>query len=409
MDNQIDNKINTQDANPSQKLFWSPRLLVVGLGTIFSIIVLLVTGYIIELVLIDKTPSNSSDKISIADFPQAEKTAFGTFPKIPPLADKPIPEKPVPFWPDRLHTEIIPADTYQPIGIGAFKLATKSYRSIRKISATNEAVWDVFYELDEEYLRRKTPLENIKKPKDVDRGFIMLGDSRVFGEGLNDNETLAAQLGQKIKNVRFYNYAIPGLFPGEALDRIRLIKAAGPGQEIQENKNTLIYFYSPYHIYRSVGALNQIAFWGYKKPYYYKNENGEIVQKETIKSAMPIRSWFADIFSAKKITQYYRLNWPRITEQDWEFFIDLMKQIKQNGDRLKVDKFYVIIYPGYDPTASDFIRHLEKAGIPYISYAHWRIDQLTNGITAIPNEGHPTAEYNRILAQALSEQEFLFK
>lgn len=393
----------------AKKSFWSTRIIVFGLGTIFSIIVLLIAGFLLEIILRDATPKNNSNVKNIANFPNSEKTAFGIFPKIPPLADKPIPEKPIPFWPGRLHTEMIPANTYQPTGVGAFNLTTKSYRSIRKISATNEPVWDVYYEFDEEFRRRKTPLENIKKSKDVYRGFIMLGDSRVFGEGLNDNETLAAQLGQKIKNVRFYNYAIPGLFPGEALDRLRLINGAGPGQEIQENKNTLIYFYSPYHIYRSVAALNQIAFWGYKKPYYHKNEKGEIVQKETIKSAMPIRSWFADIFSSKKIARYYRLNWPSITDQDWEFFIDLMKQIKQNGERLKVDKFYVIIYPDYDPTIIDFIRHLEKARIPYISYAHWRIDQLTNGITAIPNEGHPTAEYNRILAQALSEQEFLFK
>ena len=312
------------------------------------------------------------------------------------------------FWSGKFRTENTPPDAFQDTGLGVFRLAVKNYRSLRILRSDNSIVWDVQYEIDSKYFRRVSLTEQSKKSHDL-RGFIMLGDSRIFGEGLSDRDTLTTKLGQLIKNNRFYNYSLPGLFPGEALDRVRLISGAGYNQEIQESKNALVYFYSPYQIYRSVASFNHIANGGYKRPFYYQNEKSEIVQKETVQSVMPFRSWLSDVFVQSRIFRKHRLDWPKVTESDWLHFISILKQIRQNSYRFGVDKFYVIIYPDYDPTTLDLIQHLEKAKIPYISYAHWRIQNLSSKPVLIENEGHPNGEFNSIFAQALSAENYLFK
>jgi hypothetical protein len=388
-------------------------ILAISLGTFFSAVVIAFFAYSLEKYLISNRnqigaqyQKKINDDLSYIDLYKNSK--IGHFPIQPPSVNSPYKKIKTEFWPGQFYTEMTPNDARQISELGVFKLPTKNYRSVRKLTDSKEVVWDVKYQIEHNYRRRLTPGEIAKNPKMVDRGFIILGDSQIFGEGLNDDETLAAQLGKKVPQVRFYNYAIPGLFPGEALDRIRLIKGSGPNQEIQETKNTLVYFYSHYHIYRSIATLNQIAFWGYYKPYYFKNEHGDIVQNETIKKALPIRSWFADIFAGLALTQHYRLTWPSLTDDDWYFFVDLLKQIHQNSLRLGVDKFYVILYPDNNPLSIALIKFLEHEKIPYISYAHWKIQQLTEKPTIIPNESHANTEFNRLFAQTLSQQDYLF-
>ena len=157
-----------------------------------------------------------------------------------------------------------------------------------------------------------------------------------------------------------------------------------------------------------MASLNQIALWGYQRPYYYKNSQAEIVQNQTIKDALPIRSWFSDIFVQLNTKRFFNLDWPSLSEEDWFFYIDIIKQIHKNSLRLGVDKFYVVIYPSQNGTSTDLIQHLELAGINYISYADWNIQQLSEKPVIIENDGHSNAEFNRIFSNSLLEQKYLF-
>lgn len=409
--------------NPTQNTVWKKRLKSIALGFIFSVLFILILFYSFETYLKKSNPDNflqvpvnlnqwlNPEKPHLARLPDdfIQNSVFGHFPQFPAVIENFAPLRPILNPQAAQKITLIPKNPFKKFPPGAFRLACMTYQEIRGTEETNKITINATYNIEENYCRRIIPNENTKSAEKIKRGLIILGDSQIFGQGISDSETLPAQLSQKKPDVRFYNYAMAGLYPGEMLDRIKLIGLNPQNHEITESKNTLVIFYSDYHIYRSVSSLREIANWGYYRPYYFKDSTGQIVQTQSIKKALPIRSWFADHFVKSRTASYFNLNWPNVTEADWEFYIDLLKQIQQNSVRLGVDKFYVIIYPNQLATTTELIRHLETAGIHYISYADWDIQKLSTKPTTLENDGHSNGEFNKIFAQTLSEQEYLYK
>ncbi|MDD5628442.1 MAG: hypothetical protein PHU21_05225 [Elusimicrobia bacterium] len=290
----------------------------------------------------------------------------------------------------------VPPDTGGRIGPGLLWLPRQSFRFIRK-TRSGQLIWDLNCVIDE-FSRRDTPGERRKAR--AERFLLLLGDSFIFGEGVDQDETLAADLGQDLPWARVYNYGIGGLFPGELLERMRLVK--GP-PEIKEKTGTAVYFFSDSHILRNMCSLHSVGGWGYSRPYYRGQADGRIAAEQYIKDARPVWTFLAKLFVRSNAARFLNMDFPtQPGEKDLRFMAEMIGQLQAETRRLGADRFYVVFYPNNSSMANRLFPYLEKAGIPCIDMSGWNLLELTKGPAFIPGEGHPTAETHRLIAGALS-------
>jgi hypothetical protein len=235
----------------------------------------------------------------------------------------------------------------------------------------------------------------------VERFIVLLGDSAVFGEGLADDETVAAYLGARLPRQRVYNYAFTGAFPGELLERARLIRGFPEG--LAEKRGTVYYFHSPYHVLRNMGGLTVLNEWGTRRPCYREDSSGRIVRAGTFREVRPIWTLIARVLRRSSIVRYLSLEL-KPKASDLRFACRLIQQTKEAAAAFGADRFFVVLPPSSNRMDyAALIPYLEEAGIHYIHFSRWRGRRLTRGPSRIPKDGHPTAEYNEVLGRALAE------
>jgi len=272
-----------------------------------------------------------------------------------------------------------------------------------KLKVGGKVIFDVSYTMDN-FGRRIIPGENNKN--NVERFLILLGDSHIFGEGIEDNETLSYFLGKNNPSVRVYNYGIRGLIPGQTLDWLKIIK--GP-PEISEKRGTVLYFWADYLIHRNMLTLAE-ASWSSRRPYYFEREDGEIVAEKRICDAWPTWSLLAKAYSKSALLRFFGFNWPKDPKaEDYEFMAKLIAQLKREAIRLGADQFYVVFRPLYSDLRFKVIPFLEKAGIHYIDYGDLPLWNMVKGNAQIPFDNHMTGEANEAFAREISRLRFLFE
>ncbi|MCX5796119.1 MAG: hypothetical protein NTY77_11540 [Elusimicrobia bacterium] len=290
----------------------------------------------------------------------------------------------------------IPPDIGERIGPGLLWLPHRSFRFIRK-TRSGRVIWDLSCGIDE-FNRRDTPGERSKAR--TERFLLLLGDSFIFGEGVGQDETLAADLGRQLPWARVYNYGIGGLYPGELLERLRLVQ--GP-PEIREPKGTALYFFADSHLLRNMGSLTSVGGWGYSRPYYHEDASGRIAAEQYIKDARPVWTVLAKLFVRSNVARFFNVDYPtRPREGDLRFMAKLVEQLRAETVRLGAERFYVVFYPNNSYLGGLLLPYLEKASIPVLDLSGWDLLQLTRGPAFIPGEGHPTAESHRLVADALA-------
>ena len=138
------------------------------------------------------------------------------------------------------------------------------YTSIKLIDS--DTVYNVAYSIKDKL--RVTPSSN----KNSENQIIFLGCSQTFGEGLNDNQTLANYFGEKTDNVfMIRNYGFHGYGPHNIHSLIKNNILPNYNQKI---KTIAVYDFYWYHINRAVSNVSGQEPW-------YEEENGEIVLKGT--------------------------------------------------------------------------------------------------------------------------------
>lgn len=300
-----------------------------------------------------------------------------------------------------------PVKAYEPVslpegGKNSIQLLPGRYGPDKRYTGSIESkragdgspVFSVKY-LTDEFGRRVTPGED---KKHAGRFLLLMGDSFVYGQGLNQSETLAAGLGKALPGCRVYNYGIPGLMPGQLLDRARAIAGAG---ELPEKSGTLLYFFDNRQVPRNMSAFWALGDWGWDKPFYCEDKDGRIVAKGTHTETRPIRAFLGKMCWKSRLLRSSRCGWLMSPgKADWLFQIKLLRQLREAAGGFGADKFWVVLYPD-NPGAERLVPYLEKAGINYIDLSRWNMSTLTKGSHYIPGDGHPSAESNQALAGAL--------
>ncbi len=216
------------------------------------------------------------------------------------------------------------------------------------------------------------------------------GGSIVFGQSVNDNETLPYRISEKLNdNFLVFNFAFNGYGPHQFLAKIENNYL----EELNKCNNLLvIYFYIQDHIGRVAGKRS----WGDKSPRYIYDQN-KLINKGffsdyPFKLIMKKRKNIRNSFSISKI-----INIDSVDLNDEKLFIKLIDDIEQKiNPKFNQVNFLYIIWQHEKNLNNATYQKLKQKNNLEINFLNIPEKFKRNGI---PGDNHPTKEFYEILSK----------
>jgi hypothetical protein len=256
----------------------------------------------------------------------------------------------------------------------------KPNQELQEVSAAGGTVFfSRLYKIDS-FGRRHTEAKGIRK-----QHLLLLGCSYTFGTGVEDEDTLPARLGAKLKDAQAYNFGVGGYGPSAILLRSR---HPDYFNGVTQDEGVAIYYFIDDHVPRTLGSYSLVNSWGAGLPWIddqlqYRGPFGHLGYGD-----------FA--FRALGVVNRLGFSWPvTYSDRDMDKVGKVISAIRENYLRhFPRGKFLVVIAP---PLHEARIRYdmrpaFEHAGLDYIDYSDRRIREFVPD-PYIPGDGHPIAAY----------------
>ncbi len=233
---------------------------------------------------------------------------------------------------------------------------------------------------------------------------LFLGGSFCFGEGLDDEETLAHQFAvSSDRQYQVYNLGFHGYGPHHALRTLE--KNLIPFE--MDSAGSMVSFYRmiPDHIRRAAGYSS----WDRNGP-YYEVESEVLVDKgqfnpyvDPTKLSIPAKVWnlMKEQLGVNRWSNKNR-NTPA-SKRDVIRAVMILNEIKKIHDE-KEGQFLLLLEPEFKEfdLYDDMTGMLDSLDIPYFNIDDFSFYDKSNKKTwYIPGDGHPSALYNEQLSIAL--------
>lgn len=278
------------------------------------------------------------------------------------------------------------------------KKQTKAH-VIKKIK--RKKVYDVYYTINKDGLR-ETPSSNEASNKCL----LFFGDSFMFGEGLNDNETLPYYVGEKTNyKYKIYNFGFIGYGPNQMLSALEHGIVDNVITECKES--TVIYDAMPDHVIRIAGRKS----WETNDPKYSLINNEAVYQGHFSDDKKKVPYKIKELYKKSQI--YVFVNRLRIQKKERlkleesiqyeKLYISILTKSKQIlEEQYKVKRFVGLFWNWFDP---GFDRVLRINSLEYY-YPDEILSDYFNKHEKyfIENDVHPTKLANNILADFLIRQ-----
>ncbi|MCG2459683.1 hypothetical protein K8352_02870 [Flavobacteriaceae bacterium F89] len=275
--------------------------------------------------------------------------------------------------------------------------------SRKLLNGSNTVVYDVVYTIRQGL--RYTPNTKASSKKHA----LFFGGSFMFGEGLNDNETMPYYYNE-FKNCQFEvrNYGFHGYGPHQALATIES-KVVNDEELLDSDTVNAFYFFIPTHIARAKGSS-----WDQAGPRYevvdgklrhegsFKENRIWLLRNKLGEKILTIwnRSKIYNSFFQQKIDDTDILRTALIiekmnvllTERNMNFTVVLSKS---NGVESELEKY----------SRDRLIHLLNEKGV-----TNYKIEEIIDDYEnsgdkyAIKNEGHPNSLHNKLVANFLARQ-----
>ena len=219
---------------------------------------------------------------------------------------------------------------------------------------------------------------------------IFFGGSIIFGQSLNDNETLPHFVSMKFNGEKkVYNFAFNGYGPHQFLSKI---ENSYLNQLMKCEELTFVSFYIHDHIGRVVGKRS----WGDKSPRYVIN--GEKLTQKGFFSSYPfklIMKFRKNIRNSKIASIFFDVE--KTNKKDQYIFIRILDEIeKKINSKYSNSNIYYIVWDkknSVNQIVKNFFKskkiiQIENLNIPSKYYSN-----------NIPGDNHPTKEFNEILSK----------
>jgi hypothetical protein len=249
---------------------------------------------------------------------------------------------------------------------------------------------------------RNTHLNNTKKKEHL----IITGCSLVFGEGMNETETFPYLLGQNLKETSVYNFGIAGAGPHDIdfyLNNIDFKKYIG------SRNGKMIYFYMDDHTSRA-SLYPAYLVWGGKNRAFYGFVNGSKLPKLLGKSGDSANWRQLEIARKtgleKSFLEFAYLKSEDEQIKDLKLTAGLIANIQSRYlKQFPGNKFYFAFYPVFGSSLLHrkvMTEELVKLGVNVLDlHRVEQVFQKNEQVWGIPDDGHPSVEANRKLAELM--------
>lgn len=251
------------------------------------------------------------------------------------------------------------------------------------------------YTIDERG-RRTIPLPNLESRKN---SILFFGCSLMFGEGVNDDETLPFQVGRLAPEHRPYNYAFNGYGPQHMLAKLQQgdieSEVAGSGRQ-------LVYVFIDDHVKRAISSMRTV--WVHRSPYYFIDAEDRLTRDGTFNSARPhLYRFYHDILLKSQTLTFFDIDFPLfVRERDLALTARIIEaSFQEFRRRFRSDEFLVVIYPvGAEELGGRLAQYLHRAGIKHFDYSGkipWSDEFFLDKVY----DAHPNGKANLAVARRL--------
>ncbi|HSG29985.1 MAG TPA: hypothetical protein VLB82_00395 [Thermodesulfobacteriota bacterium] len=265
----------------------------------------------------------------------------------------------------------------------------------RDYNKTGDTIVYDYIATTDKYHRRMTP---VSPGQNKEEFLIFFGGSFVWGAA-NDNETIPFYTSKCLNKFMTYNYGYGGYGTQQMLAKLQTNEIAN---EIDYKTGTAVYVFIPWHVYRVVGSMQQSTTFANYHPYYYLDEDDNLVRSGNFQEGRPYLNIAYRIIGKSRILKYFRINLPFISEEHIYLTYRIIRESHlEFSNQFKDSKFYVLFYP----VNSKFIEgrnyivqlkiYLDKQGIEYLDFTDL-FDPSKNEYK-IP-DGHPSVYANKVIA-----------
>jgi hypothetical protein len=236
-----------------------------------------------------------------------------------------------------------------------------------------------------------------------DRFLAFVGCSFTFGVGVSDSETLPAQVSRKLPDYHVYNFGMPAVSLAEFLADVKL-NPQPIWHDVQENHGIFIYYFLDAHIRRfarTISSSNYVI--ADRRPVFvWLSEQLDPVFEGRAGDVHPFTTKAKLYLNRSAILRSLHLDYPIIDNLTISRYTSVVSAFRnETAKRYPHSKFAVLLDPTLDayPTFAD---GLKRRGIEVIDYAPLDFERVLGAGTSIPYDGHPTADYYRLLSEILT-------
>lgn len=213
---------------------------------------------------------------------------------------------------------------------------------------------------------RITPTKRHK----VEKHFIMAGDSNMFGVGLEDHQTLAAQIAQQSTHYYPINLGLGGTSPNSVLFFLQKI---GIDQIIKERKKGIMIYDFHYYLFERIIGAKSFIEWSPQAPRF------ELVGEQMVYQGIFGDYWRSKLYLLLNSLPFGKTlfpNLPQIHNAHIEFAAKLFKAMKKEylNKSDPSNRFLITLNPRFidDPIKVEHIEYfkncLKKEGVEFMSF-----------------------------------------
>lgn len=274
----------------------------------------------------------------------------------------------------------------------------------RAFASNGELVFDVTYHIENDRTRR-VPGQPVEGPE-----WWILGGSFVFGHGLRDDETIAAQLQDVNREVRIVNHGHMGHGTADVYLYSRRLLAEGGKPSL------VLYLLMDSHFWRTAAHDAQTALGGGSKPRFALVGGRLVLQGKAGETLTPGRRIRVQLFGKSGL--YHRLaGRPRFNAaQVLPLMTALIVEMDAACREVPGCRFLLVRVPRREQVSevrgvSSWMAGLRQRGVAAVDLketfdAYIRQAGLDRDDYFIPHDMHPNVRYTRLIADWLYAQSF---
>lgn len=266
-------------------------------------------------------------------------------------------------------------------------------------------VFDVTYSIDS-YSHRTIPDQD---KQSRNKFLLVFGDSRIFGVGVNDNETLPYFLSKFISDYHIYNYSIPNFGIENAY---MLMQHNDISNEISETEGSALIFFNFSQVLYLIGSMDYVTSSGEQFSHLCLNEKNEFEVYRNYKSKHPWKFLLYKILSKSNMVKFFRIDFPSVNENSLTTFLHMIDSIKEMiSSSRKFKNIYFVFLPSYYVVDQDvnniFKKMLDFRKISYLDLSQEKFDKNFLDNLYLKGDFHYTPQGMHAFAEVISD--FLIK